>query len=79
MVDNPDPRIFRDLERRIEALERLEQNGWRDYKKQVIRMVDDWQTWQQERGAAKRDRLLLVGVVSAIGVAVLNWFVRVLS
>ena len=67
-----------EIRRRLEKIEAMERNGWRDYKMSVQAMLNEWSADRDWRGRVKT-QLKIIGALSTLGVAaLLNTLLRLI-
>lgn len=65
------------LEQRMKRLEdKVEGNGWRDHRREVTNMLDEWNEFRDSRGGLRMQVAVLWGIQAAIGLAVLAWVMK---
>lgn len=65
------------MERRIHRLEEtVEGNGWREHRREVTAMVDEWNKFRDSRGSLRQQVSVLWAIQAAVGLGVLAWVLK---
>lgn len=68
-----------EIDRRVARLERfVEENGWREHRRQLIEMTEEWGNLREWRGRAQHQLTILSSMAGALLVTLMGLLIRYL-